>query len=90
MMNVFKWEPVIHILIQKCNILIKDPDIDIDLIYILITEMIWSKFGLDGNDKNILTIKSYKDELTTILADNKFEKDSIINPIKGILLFLIY
>jgi len=73
-MNVFKWEKVIDVLVEKSNILEKENNMDRDLVYVLITEMMWSKFGLKGTAKNILAIKKYKAEFLKLMKENDLEK----------------
>ncbi|KAE9522864.1 hypothetical protein AGLY_016733 [Aphis glycines] len=74
LMNVFKWEKVIDVLVEKSNILEKENNMDRDLVYVFITEMMWSKFGLKGNAKNILAIKKYKNEFLKLMKENDLEK----------------
>ncbi|XP_015371013.1 PREDICTED: probable 28S rRNA (cytosine-C(5))-methyltransferase [Diuraphis noxia] len=74
LMNVYKWEKVIDVLIEKSNILEKENNMDRDLVYVLITEMMWSKFGLKGTAKNILAIKKYKAEFSKLMKENDLEK----------------
>lgn len=90
LMNVFKWEPVINVLIEKTNILEKESFMDRELVYVLITELMWSKFGLKGNARNILAIKKYQGEFTKLVKENELEKLISSFPIKGVLYILIY
>ncbi|XP_050444058.1 28S rRNA (cytosine-C(5))-methyltransferase [Adelges cooleyi] len=73
LMNVFKWEKVLDVLIEKSNILKKENDLDKNLAYVLITEMMWSKFGLKGSAKNILAIKKYKHEFVKLMKELNLE-----------------
>lgn len=82
-MNVFKWEKVIDVLIEKSNILEKENNMDRELVYVLITELMWSKFGLKGHAKNILAVKKYKDEFLKLMKENELEKLSTSTPTKG-------
>lgn len=84
-MNVFKWESVVSTLIEKSKILEKENNMDHDLMHVFITEMMFSKFGLKGNAKNILAIKQYKNEFLKIMKDNEFDKLSKSTPTKGTL-----
>lgn len=83
-MNVFKWEKIIDVLIEKSNILEKENNMDRELAYVLITELMWSKFGLKGNAKNILAIKKYKNEFIQLMKENDLEKLTTLIPTKGI------
>jgi len=87
-MNVFKWENVIDKLIEKSNILKKENNMDLNLLYVYITEMMFSKFGLKGNAENILAIKKYKNEFVQLMLDNDLEKLSKPTPMKGKFLFI--
>lgn len=82
LMNVFKWEKVIDELVEKSNILERENSMDRDLVYVLITEMMWSKFGLKGTAKNILAIKKYKVEFLKLIKENDLEKLSTSTPTK--------
>lgn len=82
-MNVFKWEKVIDLLVEKTNILEKENNMDPELVYVLITELMWSKFGLKGNAKNILAIKKYKNEFSQLLKENELVKLTDSIPTKG-------
>lgn len=82
-MNVFKWEKVIDVLIEKSNILEKENDMDRELVYVLITELMWSKFGLKGTAKNILAIKKYKNDFFKFMKENELEKLTTSTPNKG-------
>lgn len=73
-MNVFKWEKVIDVLVDKSNILEKEINMDPELVYVLITELMWSKFGLKGNAKNILAIKKYKNDFIRLMKENELEQ----------------
>lgn len=84
-MNVFKWEKVIDVLIEKCDILRKE-NMDRELVCVLITELMWSKFGLRGHAKNILAIKKYKEEFIKLMKENKLEQMTSSLPTKSILL----
>ncbi|XP_025190935.1 probable 28S rRNA (cytosine-C(5))-methyltransferase [Melanaphis sacchari] len=77
LMNVFKWEKVIDVLVEKSNILEKENNMDRDLVYVFITEMMWSKFGLKSDAKNILAVKKYKDEFLKLIKENDLEKLSV-------------
>ncbi|XP_025417729.1 probable 28S rRNA (cytosine-C(5))-methyltransferase [Sipha flava] len=70
LMNVFKWEKVIDVLIEKSNILEKENNMDRELAYVLITELMWSKFGLKGSAKNIMAVKKYKSEFLKLMEEN--------------------
>lgn len=83
LMNVFKWEKVIDVLIDKSNILEKEQNMDPDLLSVLITEMMWSKFGLKGDAKNIVAVKKYKDEFVELMKDDDLKKISCMTPQKG-------
>lgn len=90
-MNVFKWEPVLNVLVDKSNILEKESNMDRELVYVLITELMWSKFGLKGNAKNILAITKYKNEFQKLMKENEIKKLTPSIPTKGIIvLFLMY
>lgn len=89
-MNVFKWEKVIDVLVEKSNILEKESNMDRDLVYVFITEMMWSKFGLKGNAKNILAIKKYKNEFLKVMKENDLEKLSGSKYTKGTKIIIIY
>lgn len=89
-MNVFKWEKVIDVLVEKSNILEKENNMDRDLVYVFITEMMWSKFGLKGNAKNILAIKKYKNEFLKLMKENDLEKLSGSKYTKGTNKIIIY
>lgn len=82
-MNVFKWEKVIDVLVDKSNILEKESNMDPELVYVLITELMWSKFGLKGNAKNILAIKKYKNDFIRLMKENELEQLSTSLPPKG-------
>jgi len=82
-MNVFKWEKVIDVLVEKSNILEKEDNMDRELVYVLITELMWSKFGLKGSAKNVLAIKKYKDEFSRLIKENDLEKLSESTDTKG-------
>lgn len=82
-MNVFKWEKVIDVLIEKSNILEKENCMDRELVSVLITELMWSKFGLKGTAKNILAIKKYKSEFLKLMKENELEKLTTSIPTKG-------
>lgn len=84
-MNVFKWEKVIDVLVEKSNILEKENNMDRDLVYVLITEMMWSKFGLKGTAKNILAVKKYKVEFLQLMKENDLEKLTTSMDTKGTL-----
>lgn len=84
LMNVFKWERVIDVLVEKSKILEKE-NMDRELVYILITEMMWSKFGLVGSAKNLLAVKKYKAEFLQIMKDNDLEKLTTSTHTKGTL-----
>lgn len=90
LMNVFKWEKVIDLLVEKSNILEKENNMDPELVYVLITELMWSKFGLKGNAKNILAIKKYKDEFLQLLKENELVKLTNSIPTKGMYFFSIF
>eukprot|EP00102_Acyrthosiphon_pisum_P006813 XP_003240601.1 PREDICTED: uncharacterized protein LOC100574697 [Acyrthosiphon pisum] len=83
LMNVFKWENVIDVLVEKSNILEKENNMDRELVYVLITEMMWSKFGLKGTAKNILAVKKYKDEFLQLMKENDLEKLTSSTHTKG-------
>lgn len=87
LMNVFKWEKVIDVLVEKTNILEKEKNMDPELVYVLITELMWSKFGLKGNAKNILAIKKYKTEFQQLMNESELVKLSTSIPTKGKMLF---
>lgn len=89
-MNVFKWEKVIDVLVEKSNILEKENNMDRDLVYVFITEMMWSKFGLKGTAKNILAVKKYKAEFSNLIKENDLEKLSTATYTKGTLFKLYY
>ncbi|XP_060847324.1 26S rRNA (cytosine-C(5))-methyltransferase nsun-5 [Rhopalosiphum padi] len=82
LMNVFKWEKVIDVLVEKSNILEKEYNMDRDLVYVFITEMMWSKFGLKGNAKNILAVKKYKNEFLKLMKEDDLEKLSAPTHVK--------
>lgn len=84
LMNVFKWEKVIDVLVEKSNILEKENNMDRDLVYVFITEMMWSKFGLKGTAKNILAVKKYKAEFSNLIKENDLEKLSTATYTKGL------
>lgn len=91
LMNFFKWEKVIDVLIDKTNILEKEKKMDPDLLSVLITEMMWSKFGLKGNAKNILAVKKYKNKFVELMKDQDLQKlsRSTLEKSNYIVLFLI-
>lgn len=82
-MNVFKWEKVLDVLIDKSNILEKENNMDRELVYVLITELMWSKFGLKGNAKNILAVKKYESEFQQLMKQNDLQIMSTSIPTKG-------
>ncbi|XP_050529715.1 28S rRNA (cytosine-C(5))-methyltransferase-like [Daktulosphaira vitifoliae] len=82
LMNVFKWEKVIDVLIEKSNILEKERNLEKDFASVLITEMMWSKFGLKGTAKNILAVKKYKHEFVNLMKENDLEKLVTSMPLK--------
>lgn len=82
-MNVFKWEKVLDVLIDKSNILEKENNMDRELVYVLVTELMWSKFGLKGNAKNILAVKKYESEFQQLMKQNDLQKMSSSIPSKG-------
>lgn len=57
---------------------------DRELAYVLITELMWSKFGLKGQAQNILAIKKYKQDFVQLMEDNDLKKMSNSLPPKGI------
>lgn len=88
LLNVFKWENVIDILIEKTDILRKE-NMEHELVSVLITELMWSKFGLKGQAKNIVAVKKYKQNFIQLMKDENLEKLSTALPPKGIYLFII-
>lgn len=87
-MNVFKWEPVLNVLVEKSNILERESNMDRELVYVLITELMWSKFGLKGKAKNVLAIKKYKDEFKKLIKENELDKLTSSIPTKSKLFIL--
>lgn len=82
-MNVFKWEKVIDALIDKSNILEKENNMDRELAYVLITELMWSKFGLKGTAKNIMAVKKYKSDFLQLMEENDLKNLTTSLPPKG-------
>lgn len=83
LMNVFKWEKVIDVLVDKSGILSKEKNMNRELVYVLITELMWSKFGLKGSAKNIIAVKNYKNIFDQLMEKHELEKLSTYLPPKG-------
>lgn len=85
LMNVFKWEKVIDVLVDKTDVL-KENNMNLELVYVLITELMWSKFGLKGSAKNVIAVQKYKPIFDQLIEMYELEKLSTSLSPKGKLL----